>query len=265
MAAPGGAPQVWAGAAYVGAPATTVEAVAAGRELRVPRWGLADVAVLVIGGFLLPLFILSALLAAGLPQHSGAFLLLAAGSPWVVFAGWPLLTTRLQGNGVRIDLGYAFRRSDLWWGLGGGVACFLLATPVGILTEKLFGDFSSAAGDAATQASAPRWVLVLYALMVVVGAPLVEELAFRGLVFTAVAKRVAGRGATRTRVLVWAGVWSTVLFAGIHVEPVRIPVLLTIGAVLAYLRARTGRVGASVVAHALNNLPGAIAIALLGS
>ena len=207
MAAPGGAPQVWAGAAYVGAPATTVEAVAAGRELRVPRWGLADVAVLVIGGFLLPLFILSALLAAGLPQHSGAFLLLAAGSPWVVFAGWPLLTTHLQGNGARIDLGYAFRRSDLWWGLGGGVACFLLATPVGILTEKLFGDFSLSRrrrdrGERAAVGAGP------VRIMVVVGAPLVEELAFRGLVFTAVAKRVAGRGATRTRVLVWAGVWS---------------------------------------------------------
>ena len=46
---------------------------------------------------------------------------------------------------------------------------------------------------------------------------------------------------------------AALLFALIHLEPVRIPVLLTIGLVLAVLRARTGRVGASMVAHALNN------------
>jgi membrane protease YdiL (CAAX protease family) len=253
------------GVAYTGAPATTVDALAAGRDLRPARWGLADVAVLVIGGILLPLIILSVLLAAGLPQHSGAFLLLAAATPWLVFAGWPLLTTHLQGNGVRIDLGYSVEVSDIWWGLGGGVACFLLATPVGILTERVFGDFDSAAGTAALAADTSRVVLVLYALMVLIGAPLVEELAFRGLVFTAVAKHTAAAGGTRTRVLVWAGVWSTLLFAGIHLEPVRVPVLLVIGAVLAFLRARTGRVGAGVIAHAVNNLPGAIALALLGT
>ncbi len=263
MSEPAGPPRVWSGAAYPGAPATTVAAVAAGRELRVPRWGLADVAVLVIGGILLPLLILSTLLAAGLPQRSGAFLLLAAVTPWIVFAGWPLLTTHLQGNGVRLDLGYEFRLSDLWWGIGGGVTALVAATVVGAVTEKLFGQFESAAGLAAIQANTSRWVLVAYAVLVAVGAPLAEELAFRGLVFTAIGKHVAGRGAGTTRVLVWAAVWSTVLFALIHLEPVRIPVLLTIGGVLAYLRARTGRVGASVVAHAVNNLPGAIGIALL--
>lgn len=255
-------------AAYPGAPATVAEAVSLGLPLRTPNWGLADLVVLVVGGFLVPLVLLSALLAAGMTQHSGAFLLCAAISPWIVFAGWPLVTTHLQGNGVRIDLGYVVRSSDVLWGIGGGIACFLLATPVGVLTEKLFGQFESAAGEAAQEANAARWVLVLYAVFVLVGAPLAEELAFRGLVFAAVAKHVGTRGPeqarTATRAVVWAAVWSTVLFAGIHLEPVRVPVLLVIGGVLAFLRARTGRVGASVIAHALNNLPGAIGIATLG-
>lgn len=250
-------------AVYPGAPATLVEAAAGGVPLRSPRWGLVDIVVLVIGGLLVPVIVLSVALALGMPRHGGGFLLLAAVSPWIVFAGWPLLTTRLQGNGVRLDLGYEFRLPDLWWGLGGGIACYVLATPVGWLTQRIFGDFDSAASEAAISADTSRLVLVAYAVLVAVGAPLVEELAFRGLVFGAVAKYEGTRGASTTRALIFAAVWSSVIFAGIHLEPVRIPVLLVIGAVLSYLRARTGRVGASVVAHALNNLPGAIAIALL--
>ena len=230
---------------------------------RVPRWGLADVAVLVVGGVLLPLLVLSALLAAGLPQHSSGFLLLAAATPWIVFAGWPLLTTRLQGNGVRIDLGYAFRRSDLWWGLGGGVACFLLATPVGVPhPEAVRGLRLRGRRRRDPRRDAPRWVLVAVRAHGRSSArPWWRSSRSGGW--------CSPRSPSRSRVAArrvpgcWCGpaVWSTVLFAGIHVEPVRIPVLLTIGAVLAYLRARTGRVGASVVAHAVNNLPGAIAMA----
>ena len=260
----GSEPDVWAGAAYLGAPATVSEAVAAGRVLRVPRWGLADVVILVVAAVFVPTLILSVALGLGLSKTGGAFLLLAGTTPWIVFAGWPLLTTHLQGNGVRIDLGYVFRRSDIGWGIGGGVACFVLATPVGWLTEKIFGSFDSAAGDAAAQSTAPRWVLVLYAVIVSVGAPLIEELAFRGLVFGAVAKYASGRGESLRAIMIWAGFWTTVLFAGIHLEPVRVPVLLVIGAVLSYLRIRTGRVGASVIAHAINNIPGALGIALLG-
>jgi membrane protease YdiL (CAAX protease family) len=262
--ATGSDPDAWSGAAYLGAPATVQEAVTEGVPLRVPRWGLADVVILVLGTLLVPVVILSLALGAGVSKTGGAFLLLAATSPWIVFAGWPLVTTHLQGNGVRIDLGYVFRRTDIGWGVAGGVACYVLATPVGWLTAKVFGDFDSAAGVAAQDARAPRWVLVLYAVIVAVGAPLAEELAFRGLVFGAVAKYASGRGESLRAILVWAGFWATVLFAGIHLEPVRIPVLLVIGAVLSYLRARTGRVGAGVIAHALNNLPGALGIAFLG-
>lgn len=252
------------GTGYLGAPTTVPEALAAGRELTTPRWGWADVVILVVAALFVPALILSVVLGLGVAKNGGAFLLLAATTPWIVFAGWPVLTTHLQGNGVRIDLGYVFRRSDIGWGLAGGLACYVLATPVGALTERLFGKFGSAAGEAAADSTAPRWVLVLYAVFVAVGAPLIEELAFRGLVFGAAAKQASARGWSLRAILVWGGTWSTVLFAGIHLEPVRIPVLLVIGAVLSFLRARTGRVGAGVIAHAINNLPGALGIALLG-
>ena len=254
----------WHGPAYVGAPETFVEAVADGRPLRVPRWGLVDVVVLMIGAFLVPFIGLSVALAAGMTSTSAVYLLLAATTPWVALAGWPLLTTRLQGNGPRIDLGFAFRRSDLGWGVLGGLAALLLGGLAALLSTAVFGEFSSAAGDIATESGAPRVVLVVFAVLVAFGAPVVEELAFRGLVYAAVAKRVA-RGTTSLRRVQWfAGSWTSVLFTLVHFEYKRVLVLLVIAAVLAFLRARTGRCGASVVAHAVNNLPGAVSIALIG-
>ena len=83
------------------------------------------------------------------------------------------------------------------------------------------------------------------------GAPIFEELCFRGLAFAAIAKATSNAGLPAVP---WATIGSALLFALVHVEPVRIPVLLTIGLVLSVLRARTGRVGASIIAHSINNL-----------
>ena len=58
---------------------------------------------------------------------------------------------------------------------------------------------------------------------------------------------------------------SAVAFAVMHFEPQRLLVLVTIGAGLGIVRWRTGSLGACIVAHAVNNLPGAIGILLLAS
>ena len=183
-------------------------------------------------------------------------LLLSLMLPWLGFGLWPIVTTRLQGNGPTLDLGLSVRWIDVVWGIGGGVACFVLGTLVAALTEHLVGSFDSAAGDALASADIPRWVVWLFALCALVGAPLFEELCFRGLAFAALAKSSAKRGLPAVPV---ATIGSALLFALVHVEPVRIPLLLVIGLVLSFLRARTGRIGASVIAHSLNNL-----VAVLG-
>ena len=64
--------------------------------------------------------------------------------------------------------------------------------------------------------------------------PLFEELCFRGLAFAAMAKASAERGLPAVP---GATIGSALLFALVHVEPVRIPVLLMIGLV-ARLRGR---------------------------
>lgn len=248
------------GAPYPGAPVTYAEAKAAGVDLRVPRWGLVDVAVSILLVVFVPTLVLGAALAAGAPRNGAVILLGSAVLPWIGFGLWPWLTTKLQGNGVRIDLGFAFRRSDLLWGLGGGMACLLLGGAAAALVQAVAGDFDSAAGAAVSNADVPRWVIIVFALGALIGAPLFEELCFRGLAFAAFAKWAYARGFPAVP---WATIASALLFALVHFEPVRVPVLLVIGLVLSWLRARTGRVGASVVAHAFNNLWGVIGILML--
>ena len=128
------------------------------------------------------------------------------------------------------------------------------------LTTLVAGDFESSAGNAVVGADVARWVIWVFAVCALVGAPVVEELCFRGLAFASVARWASRRGLPAVPLAV---VLSAVLFTLIHLEPVRIPLLLTIGLVLSWLRARTGRVGASIVAHAFNNLWGVIGILTL--
>jgi membrane protease YdiL (CAAX protease family) len=245
------------GAPYPGAPVTYVEAQQAGVALRAPRWGLPDVVVSIVLAVLVPLLVLGGALAAGAPMHGTLILLGSAMLPWVGFGLWPILTTRLQGNGPRIDLGFTVRPKDVLWGVGGGVIAILAGTVVAAITQFFLGSFSSTAGDAVSNADVPRWVVYAFAVCALVGAPVFEELCFRGLAFAAVARWAASRGLPAVP---WATIASAVLFTLVHLEPVRIPVLLTIGLVLSTLRAYTGRVGAGIIAHACNNLIGVLAI-----
>ena len=244
------------GAPYPGAPVAYAEALAEGRPLRAPRWGLADVLIAILIALIVPSLILGAVLAAGAAKDGGLVLLLSLMLPWLGFGLWPILTTRLQGNGPTLDLGLSVRWIDVVWGIGGGVACFVLGSLTAAATERVFGSFDSAAGDALANADISRWVVWAFALCALVGAPLFEELCFRGLAFAAIAKATSRRGLPAVP---WATIGSALLFALVHVEPVRIPVLLVIGLVLSVLRARTGRIGASVIAHSLNNF-----VAVLG-
>ena len=251
------------GAPYPGAPVTYAEAQAAGVPLRRMRWGMADVLIALLLALIVPTLILGAMFAAGLPSNGAAILLGSAVLPWIGFGLWPWLTTRLQGNGARIDLGFAFKPIDLAWGALGGALCLVLGTVAAEITQRLVGDFGSAAGDAVSNADVADWVIIAFALAALIGAPLFEELCFRGLAFAAVARWTSARGLPAVP---WATVVSALLFTLIHFEPVRFGVLLVIGLVLSWLRARTGRVGASVIAHALNNLWGVLGIlALLGT
>lgn len=88
---------------------------------------------------------------------------------------------------------------------------------------------------------AERVVLAIVATLV---APLCEEVAFRGYLQTTILAR-------RTPAVAVAG--STFLFALIHLDPVRFPALLVLGALFGWLAWRSGSLWPAIAAHAANN------------
>jgi uncharacterized protein len=235
---------------YPGCPATVLEAVAEGRPLRAPGWGLWDALWAGIAAVVIGLVVGSLLVLVKAP--TSVQILVGTTAPWLAFAGWPLFTTWRRGNGPRIDLGLRLTWSDTGWGVLAGASGLIVAAIAALITRFFVPDLTSTAADAANelQDSAGRTSLVVFALIVMVGAPVVEELFFRGLLFAALRKR--GLGALPTIVL------TAVIFAGFHFEPLRFFVLLPTGLLLGWVRSHTGSTGASMVAHGLVNAPGAL-------
>lgn len=178
---------------------------------------------------------------------------------WVGLAGAVVLASRRKGTGsLADDFGFRARVDDLWLGAAGGVGSQFVVVPLVVLALRpLFGDpdVGAPVRDLIEQAPGARAsVLVLIA---VVGAPLVEELFFRGLLLRSLQHRL-GDG--------WAIVTSGLAFGLAH--PNELPFeamvlvmagLAALGMVLALLAVRTGRLGACILAHAMFN---AISLAL---
>jgi membrane protease YdiL (CAAX protease family) len=202
--------------------------------------------------------VLVAIVAVGLSAFDmpmSVLLLVGTVVPWVMLAGWPILATRRRGNGPVIDLGIRLTWRDLGIGVLGGVISLVIAGVLAGLSTLVFGDFTSSAGDVAAELTdaAGRPAVVLFAFMLAFGAPIVEEIAFRGLLFAGLRKHGFAPWIT-------IGL-SALVFALFHLEPSRVLILLGVGLVLGYLRWRTGALGASIVAHGVNNLPAAVLVA----
>jgi membrane protease YdiL (CAAX protease family) len=96
--------------------------------------------------------------------------------------------------------------------------------------------------------------LVMLVLVVVIGAPLVEELVYRGLLQGTFVRRVdAALG------VVVVAAW----FALVHFRPVEYPGLFLFGLVLGACTLRTGRLGMGVLAHLTFNALGLALVARL--
>ncbi len=240
---------------YRGCPITVDIALARGRVLVAPGWGIPDAIIPLLGFVIISVAVALGGEALGLPLVW--LLLLGTTLPWIALAGWPLLTTSFQGNGPRIDLGLRLTWRDVGWGLVGGVAALVAGGTIALIIQTVFGEFTSAAGEVGEELSneGPMLAVVAFALCVAIGAPIAEEIAFRGMAYNALAKR--GLNAA------WVIAITAVAFSLFHLEPQRAPILLASGLVLGVLRWRTRSLGAPIVAHAVNNLPGA-AFLLLG-
>lgn len=178
--------------------------------------------------------------------------------PTVLAAGTALLITRIRGNGPRIDLGLVWSWRDVGLGLAYGFGGLVITIPASIIYVAIVGeDATSAVGDEFGGIRAGPVLAALVLVIVVLIAPICEEIVYRGLLWGGVEK-LAGR---------WvAFAVSTLLFAIAHFEFTRTPLLLVVALPIALARLYTGRLLASIVAHQINNLlPGIVLmLGLLG-
>jgi membrane protease YdiL (CAAX protease family) len=189
-------------------------------------------------------------MSQSIDPENGWGLIIAFSAPWLALAGWPIVATMRKGNGPKLDLGLSAPRTHLRFGFVAGVASLVTASLMAVVVTRFTGPLSSTAGDVGLNQTGI--VLVLFVFMAMFGAPIVEEIAFRGMLYGALAKAHINE-----HLVV---VITALVFALFHFEPKRFLILLVIGIILGEVRRRTGSTSAAIVAHVVNNAPAAIYI-----
>jgi membrane protease YdiL (CAAX protease family) len=182
---------------------------------------------------------------------------LSALSLWVCFLVAAVVVSRRFGSGrFAEDFRFTFRGNDLL-GLPLGVACQLAMVPLlywplqRIWPETFHSDeLSQRARDLWDRADGV-WLIVLVAV-VAIGAPLVEEIIYRGMIQQALHSRIDDALAV---------VLSPLFFALIHLQPVEIPGLFAFGLVVGICFMRTGRLGMPILVHVGFNATGLLLVA----
>ena len=161
---------------------------------------------------------------------------------WLGLGAAPIWFAIKKGKGVVADLGLRMKPIDVPVGLAIGVACQLILVPVVyFVLRPLLGvnDVSAAARELTDRANDPLSIVLVF-LIVGIGAPVAEEIYFRGM-----AQRIFGRR---------LGPWGAILaaaafFAATHLQPLQFPALLLFGVILGFMAWRSGRIGPSIWAH----------------
>jgi membrane protease YdiL (CAAX protease family) len=226
------------------------------RPTRSHRWGIG--AYVTAEAVFLGTSFLIGLMIAGTSPSAGT-LAFGVAVPTVLAAGVALLITRIRGNGPATDLGLRWSWRDLGMGLAFGIGGLVITIPASLLYIAIAGNETTTAvgkvfGDVR---AGPAAAIAVFAIVVLL-APLCEEILYRGLLWGAVERLGAGRWVT-------LGV-TTLLFALAHLEFARTPLLLIVAIPIGLARLYTGRLLASIVAHQVNNLlPGIVLmLSLLG-
>ncbi len=216
-----------------------------------PRWGMGDAllgwavsvaASIVVFGVVSPhgKVTLGALTAAQIAL-------------WAGMLGVVVRSSRVKGSGsVAVDFGLRFERGDVGVGVVTGLLCQLVLVPAIYLPlQWAFGrqDISKPAKELARTAHGTPYIG--FAFAVIVAAPVIEELFFRGLLLRSLERRFGAR---------WAVAGSSLAFGIAHFQGLQLPALIAVGLVFGVLRVRTGRLGPGIVAHAAFNAVAVIAL-----
>lgn len=177
------------------------------------------------------------------PPSTGPLLLLAF-APNVLLGLLPAVFSWRYGRGLRADFGILPKARDFKIGLSCGAIALLGSWLLTLVLISFNGPPPDNEITRIMSGERTVWVLV-FALFAFIGAPLTEELLMRGALWGAL---------EHYRIPRWTILMLTALvFALIHQELWRTPVLFFGGLAIGSARMITGRISTSIIAHATNN------------
>jgi len=222
---------------------------------RAAFYGLAGFVAGLLGGLALA-FVTE---AADLPDIVVLLLNLAVLWTCLLTACW--LASRRYGTGdLRRDFGLRIGGKDLGWGVlmsfAAKIAGVIVVIPL-VNNKRLVGNNQGVYG----KVDANVGTFLVFAAVAVIGAPIVEELFFRGLLLRSLTS-VLGTG--------WAIVVQAILFGLAHFSPLLgltnvsvVTIIFAAGIIFGITAWWRRRVGTSIVAHSTFNLVSVIAAAFI--
>lgn len=181
-------------------------------------------------------------------------LFVAVAAAWAAYLTGAWWASNQSGTGSMVeDYAISLRATDLI-GIPIGIGTQLVLVP--LLYDGLVRLFPDTFTEEQITRNAERLAgraegigVFLLIVMVCVGAPIVEEIVYRGM--------LQGAFATRLDDL-WAMVVVALWFMLIHFRPVEYPGLLVFALVVGVLRMRTGRLGMPILTHIAFNATGLV-------
>lgn len=175
---------------------------------------------------------------------------------WCGLIPGTLLISKVRGTGnIVADFRLRFSFPSDLWGVAVGLGCQLIGLPViyrvidALSSEDVIKKLSEPAKDLTDNAHGAGFFVM--AILLVIGAPVVEEIFYRGMLLTSLERRLPA----------WPAVITTgVIFGAVHFNIYTLPGLALFGIALSWLAHRSGRLGPSIVAHASFNLVTVIAL-----
>jgi membrane protease YdiL (CAAX protease family) len=229
----------------------------------IPRWGLGDAGLAFVAG--LAGSVLAVGVYVGVTGHESGVVFTAVGliGLWVGFVGVALWASRNKGSGsLASDYGLSIRPRDIAQGVVVGLLAQLVLVNAIVQLFHLLSPSVDIGGQARDiTGDTGGWRLAVLAPFLVIGAPLVEELYFRGLLQRSAIRRLGPVAGIVLPAVAFGLVHTSTDLSGWSLAAL-VTALAAFGAVLGVLAYRTGRLGPGLVAHATFNALTLIALAL---
>lgn len=208
-----------------------------------------------LGGTVLAVALIG-VVGADVDDLSTPELFVVTSATWAAFVAGLVIVGRRYGSGrFTVDYAVSFRPIDVV-GVPLGIVTQVALVPLLYVPLRAWWPDTFSSDELAERAedlvdNAGGAMTVLLALTVVVGAPIVEELVYRGLL-----QRSAMSAVGAVPGLVLTAVW----FAAIHQSVAELPGLFVAGLVFGGCVLVTGRLGAAMVTHAAFNATGLLIV-----